>query len=245
MNFQKKELKDFIIAVFVIALVFAFNDGSDVFEWNYWLTNYFNFIFISAIALFINVSAKKIYSNSIGAISTFKLWGMRRINLYKGGKTKGDIYIGIILAMIITLFSAGELFFPIVGITFATVALKSDRAQRKFRQLTDLEFARIHAIGPIASIILALLLSPLKEILFFSSIIKVSYIIGILSLIPLPQLDGFTLLLSSRMLYFFTIVFSVLAWLFAYITNAFSSLTLAFFMATAFALFMYYKGKAH
>ena len=77
--FQKSEIKYFVIAVLVMAFALAFNDGSEVFEWAYWLNNFIMTTLIVGFSFLIHQVAHKLAAQHHGFETEFKLWGIKNL----------------------------------------------------------------------------------------------------------------------------------------------------------------------
>lgn len=141
--------------------------------------------------------------------------------------------------MLVSLLSDGQIFF---AAAFSTVLIVQPglRLGKKYRRLTDYESAKIIIFGPLANILLALILS-LINIPYLKDLIFVNSMIAIFSMMPLPGLAGSSVFFGSRPLYIFGYSFIlVLAILLNFIT-AYAALLIAVISSiTAFVSYMYF-----
>src|SRR3989344_4720656 len=107
MSLSRREIMHFVIASLVLAIVFGFNDGSEKFDFSFWMANFILMLLFSAIALFINILGHKLMAKRLGASAKFELWSMKRFGLQTAQKTGNNIYIGAAIALVLSLFSQG------------------------------------------------------------------------------------------------------------------------------------------
>lgn len=79
--FNKSEIKLLIVSIFVIAFAVGFDDGSTVFQWSYWLKNFFSVLLLAAIALIAHVVAQKVSARINGFEAEYTLWGIQSFGL--------------------------------------------------------------------------------------------------------------------------------------------------------------------
>lgn len=134
--------------------------------------------------------------------------------------------IGIILPLLISFLSDGQIFFA-AAFTTSIIVHKGLRLGKQYRNLTDYESAKIALFGPIANILLATILAifnlaALQELIFVNSMMAT------FTMLPLPGLVGSTVFFGSKPLYVFGYVFIlVLALLLKSFVNPYSALLVA------------------
>jgi len=144
------------------------------------------------------------------------IWGIERFWFSKSSKISKlsflgakfkSFKVGLIIPIIFSILSMGL-------INVATIAhtkikeISSQRAGKKYTHLTDFEVARIHLAGPLACLLLAIVLSPLDS---FNNLVEISKLIAIYSFVPLGNLDGTKILFGSIPLYLFGLIFTILS----------------------------------
>ncbi|MBI5872126.1 hypothetical protein HZB88_03500 [archaeon] len=249
--FRKQEIKPLLIALFVVTLAFAFDDKSETFRWGYWLLNFIKILILVAIAFLVHEMAHKWYAGKLGFSTVFDLWNVKRFSwrlsptfprtFHFGRKayTIHSIPLGIVLSLIITFFSNGALFFIPVSV-YRLVIEKASRIGKRFYQITEYEEARIAMMGPLANILLALILKILNFNGIFDDAILINGLYGLYNMIPLAALDGSKILYGSRLLYVFGAAFILLAFVLLLIANALTALIASLIFAVIAAAVYYY-----
>ncbi len=249
--FTKQEIKPLLIALFVVALAFAFDDKSETFRWGYWLLNFVKILILVAIAFLVHELAHKWYAKSLGFSTLFGLWNVKRFTwrlaptfprtFHFGRKayTIHSIPLGIVLSLLVTFFSNGSLFFIPVSV-YNLVVEKASRIGRRFYQVTEYEEARIAMMGPLANILLALILKILNFNGIFDDAILINGLYAVYNLIPLADLDGSKILYGSKLLYAFGTAFILLAFVLILLGNAFIALVASVIFAVIVAAVYYY-----
>lgn len=209
--FSLKEFRHLIISMFVITLAFAFDDKRPRFELEYWLTNFIYFFFTVAIVMLVYVTSQKLMaykykaniSYRIITISRFWFGPSKRLlpGIFKNFKI--EYPIGVILSLLVTLFTNGKLLFLTMG-SFITDYEKYKRLGFKIAHLTEYETAKIAITGPLIATILALVF---KSIGGFDEIVLVSSLYPLFNMIPLANSDGTKILFGAKYLYFFVLSF--------------------------------------
>ena len=262
--FHKSEIKYFVIAVLVMAFALAFNDGSEVFEWAFWLKNFLMVTLIVGFSFLIHQIAHKLAAQHHGFETEFKLWGIqslkfsaknltraanktfpRTVNIFGKKILVHSFPIGVVLALIITIFSNGMLFFVAVG-QYTLLVKKGLRVGKKYIEVTDYEEAKIALAGPMMHIFLMLIASFFNDLGLFDTFIFVNAMLALFYMIPIHNLDGAKILLGSPVLYLTSLVFMVSFVILAYflspiplvIITGLASLT----VGALFYYHVYFKG---
>lgn len=155
-----------------------------------------------------------------------------------GPLTIKKIPLGFIAPLLVTLFSSGGLFF--VGIISSMYKVNPlYRLGRFFMKLTEFEEAKIAVSGPMANILLAILIKilnlGLNELIFVCSITAICY------MLPFPGLDGAKVFFGSRLLYLFSVVFILLSAFLLNFLNGFLVLILSLLIALIILWHYFYK----
>ncbi len=187
--FSPREIRDLLIAMAVITFAFAYDDKQPTFEVVHWLFNYLKIFGIVALAFFVHESAHKIYGLSIGIRTEYKLWP-----------------IGMYITLLSTLIFQGKIYIIIPGgVTFYHMVIQ--RLGHFRYGLNLLSCGLISAIGPLANLMMATLWETLamNGIFpdFFHLMTFINLYYAVFSMLPLPNLDGITLLAASRLNYVF------------------------------------------
>ncbi|MFH1972824.1 MAG: hypothetical protein ABIJ18_05085 [archaeon] len=224
--FEKKEWFHFIIAVFVMAFAFGFNDGKDEFIFLSWLVNMLWVLLMVFVSFFIYQLAQKTVAKMHGFKTEFKIWGIdnfiwhpfkgvhikkendfpKRFRLFGKDIVINSIPLGIILAIIVTIATNGKLLW--LGISHYDLLIKrSKRLGRKFVNVAGYDEAKIALAGPFAAIVLMVIFKLLNNQGSFDQIIMINTWIAIFNMIPFFQFAGGKVWNGSRVLYVFSAVF--------------------------------------
>lgn len=187
--FSPRELRDLFIAMAVITFAFAYDDKQQTFVLAHWILNYLKIFIIVLIAFFFHESLHKMYGLSIGIRTEYKLWP-----------------IGVYITLLCTFLFQGKLYIIIPGgVTFYHMAVQ--RLGHFRYGLNLLSCGLISASGPLANLVMATFWETLaiNGIFpdFFHQMTFINLYYAVFSMLPLPNLDGITLLAASRMNYVF------------------------------------------
>lgn len=156
----------------------------------------------STIIIFASIFAKKLMAYWLDSDVEHEIWKFSRFGIKPWQHFKNDISAGIVLPLIISLFSLGWLKFS-AFLTYEARALKKRAAKRfgyySFSELTEWHNALIGAAGIIACFLISMIayfISPDLELLA-----KLSAYYALSNILPLPKLDGIQIFFGSRVLY--------------------------------------------
>ncbi len=193
-RFSRRELRDLTIALLVVALAFAYDDGGEVFVLRLWLLNYVKVLFMVFLAFVVHESAHKLLGLALGLRTEYKLWSL-----------------GIYITLISTFLSQGKIYIILPGgVMFFHMTVQ--RLGHFRYGLNLLSSGLISAMGPLSNLIMAtfwetLALAGLAPD-FFHQMTFINLYYAVFSMLPLPNLDGISLFFASRMNYVF--FFSIL-----------------------------------
>lgn len=249
-DYTRKELKSFLIVILVLTFIFGFNDGRATFEMSYWIENLAKVFVIVAIGMFVHDLGHDIISSKEGFNSEFRVWGIKRLGFKEPSYPKTfrlfgrqfhveALPIGIILALLVTFLSNGQLYWAAVS-SFGLVTVKAHRLGRKFVETTDYEDAKIAIAGPMAMMFLAIILKILNGTGIFDKAILIYSVIIVYDMLPLPGLDGFHVLIGSKPLYAFGMAFMVSAVLLVHYLGGIFALLLAALISLAVGISYFY-----
>jgi len=209
---QQKEFFNILAAIIIFTIMISL---SSVIKKDYSFLPW-GFIF-AVIIILINLAAKKLTANYLDSDVEHEIWQWQRYGIKNQQKLKKSVPAGIILPLIISLFSLGSFIF--LGLlTYETRALKSRASKRhgfySFSEMTDSHNALIGAAGIISLIILAIItyLLPIPQ----SGILaKLSIYYAFWNMLPISKLDGTQIYFGSPVLYSIlatiTLIFTALA----------------------------------
>lgn len=162
------------------------------------------FIF-ALIILTISVAAKKFFASLLESDVEHRLWTLERWGLHKQDRFKKPLPIGLVLPIIISLFSFGTA--KLMSLLVYETTPKKTRAVRGFghtsvytyTSMTDWHNALIGSAGIVSVLLLALIayfvpwnIEPLARLATFYAFSN---------LLPLGKLDGTQIFFGSRVLY--------------------------------------------
>ncbi len=243
--FDKKEVGSLVGASLVLGFIFSFNSlTSAEVSISLLIINWLRAFILSFIVYLIYLIANKNAAKLHGARINFKMWTMERYWFNKGAKFSKlkffglnpikSFKAGILVPLIVALFS---------NINFATTAyteiteVVAQRAGKKFKHLTDLEISRIHLAGPLACLLLAIILTPLGS---FNTLAEIAKMVALFSFVPFSKLDGAKILFGSLPLYIFGLGFTITSLLLINILPTAALIFWAFLTALiVFLLYLY------
>lgn len=204
-----QELKAIVIAAFILAIVFGFEDGSSTFELVFWIKNFILQFVMSLIFIMIFVKITKSYSEGKGISTKFSLWHIKRYGLTRSTHfSRSGFPAWLILPALITILSLGKLFFSAVLCPGYTSS-KTGRIGKKFEKPTDRELALISLMGPITLTIIAIFITNINPSLAGISIIPFS--IAFSTMLPLSRLNGTWVFMGAPALYIFSLTAIILS----------------------------------
>ena len=252
--FKNKEVYALVGSIFLLAFIFGFDDGQEVFSFGYWISNFIVMMLFASIALLTREVFRKWYARLHDIDTEYSLWKSGRYWFHKEGEFKKSIKfgkkalinefpVGAVLALILTIGSKGSIFFSAIG-SVKYSAEKGKRAGRKGHLIKEWEEAKIALSASFASVFLIVLFFWLGRLFNrdFGAFIDMNFWILLFNLLPLPGLDGGTLLFKSRYLYVFGVVFCILSY-FLLITGVIWSLVLSFLVALVAAAWYFWKNS--
>jgi len=242
MLFTKSEIKQLIISILVLTFVFAYNDKSSSFYLPFWILNFIKFLIILSISLIFKEFIKKSYANTYGASSEHKIWNMQRIGIRAKQRLKYKIPIGIILPILITIFSLGHLYFPITSESSISSS-KTKRIGRKWIHLPEWEEAKISLMGPFASLFLVFIFKFFSYItpFSFSSIIFVNSLLAVFYMLPFPKIEGGKVFFGSKTYFILAFAFILLSVFLINIAGILETVILSSILALLIALIYFWK----
>ena len=240
-----KELKHVLIIVLVLTIVFAFNDGASTFIFKTWGSNFIYVLILVLITVVVNLFGYKFAAKQYQSKAVYKLWdieqlwfkkkwGIKKLWLKKTLPIKktGNFYFGIILAIIITLMSAGTAFFTAIS-TFSITETK--KLGRRFSKLEESEEGKIALIGLMANVILLMVF----QVLSIDKGVSINSWFILWHILPISDLPGSKIFFSSKTLYIFVIVFFLLFLLLLSVVNLLFAIILAILFTIFIAIFYF------
>ncbi|MFO8016596.1 MAG: hypothetical protein R6U32_05815 [Candidatus Woesearchaeota archaeon] len=190
-GFSPEELRAIAVGVLVIAFVISFNEwGVNEFNLAYGLRNLFNAILIVLLSFLIHISAQRVAGLFSGFLVEYRPW------LY-----------GLGIALILTIVSRGNLWFIAPG-GIAVYHMTGHRLGSFRYGLNFWPLGLTGIAGPIGTVLLAiffkllLYVSPGNVLLQKALVFNIWY--AILTMLPIPPLDGSHMFFASRLFYVFS-----------------------------------------
>jgi Zn-dependent protease len=161
------------------------------------------------IIISVSILSKKITAHLLDADVEHEIWLMKNFGFKKSLQSKKPIPAGLIIPIILSLFSLGIIKFMAV-LTYETRALKHRAAKRfgaySYTEMTDWHNAIIGASGIIFILLLSLMtyLLPFQNIEILS---KLAAFYAFVNILPISKLDGTQIFFGSRILW--AVLFSI------------------------------------
>jgi len=243
-KFDKKELKHIVISIILLGFIFGFDDKMPAFVLSNWISNFIFIALIVAFSLIFHEMAHKFIASRNNAITKYSLWSIDRYGLGRSSKlpakfwgfTVNNIYIGAFIALFLAIVSKGMFIFAAIGQTI----IEPDKIKgigSKYKLLANFEIASIALVGPLASLLLALIFN----ILGFKQGVEVNSLLAIYSMLPLPKLDGINILFNSRFFYIFSFIFILSGIILLQNASSLVSLIISLLIAIIITLIFFYK----
>jgi len=210
-----RELKSSLWIIFVLTLIFGFNDGRDSFVFSSWIHNFFNVFVVVAITIIAHAIGAKLSAGRLGQEAELKLLKIERIkfsffgfrvekNLYwdiLGFKIKG-MPIGAIIGFLMMIISKGTFYFTAVS---TIIVRKIPRLGKGF-ELHESKEALIYSSALIANLILIILFNYFNYP--FGVVVNIYFVLW--NLLPIPGLLGSKIFFNNKPFYIFFLVFAAL-----------------------------------
>lgn len=159
-------------------------------------------LFFSALIILVAIAGKKLMAHLFEMDVEHRIWTWSRWGIRKQDHLKKPMPAGIILPLIVTLFTLGTVKLMTL-LTFETTARKTRAARRfgtyNYVSTTDWHNALVGAAGVISILLLALVnyfVTNNNELLS-----KMATYYAVANLLPLSDLDGTHIFFGSRVLY--------------------------------------------
>ncbi|MDD5182188.1 MAG: hypothetical protein PHC66_03390 [Candidatus Nanoarchaeia archaeon] len=165
-TFTLAEIRDLLISVAVLGIVFSFGDWS--------LKNYLMSIAIVGPALLFHELAHKLMAQKYDLLAVYVMWPT-----------------GIAIALLFSVLTMGNFVFAALGAVMISPAYHT-RLGYRFIGLTSSQLGKISIVGPMTNIVLAIIsyiLLPYSPV-FFAMSAHINIIIALFNCLPIPPLDG-------------------------------------------------------
>ncbi len=198
LRFSKQELSTIVIATLITGFIFSFRDwGDTTFNLSIGLTNLLLTIIIVFISIIFKLTCQKLYALSTGYKAEFKVW-----------------WAGLIIALVFTFITVGRVPLVLIGTIVTTFMVKQRLGEFRYAHNYE-ENAMAAQWGVYGALIMAMIfgvgLLYFPESYFFNMGVFFNLVMAVCALIPIPQLDGLTIIWGSKLYYIIGIVASILA----------------------------------
>jgi len=203
LSISLNELKHSIWIIFILTLVFGFNDGMETFVLSSWIYNLFTIFILVSISIFANIISAKITAMHFGEEAQLRILGINKGFNLLGYKIK-SIPLAPIIALILIIASRGVIYFT--SIFTIEVSKKSSFG----KALHESKEALIYFWALIANLSLIIIFYYLN----IESGVMINTWILIWNILPIPGFIGSRIFFNNKTLYAFFLVFAVLLMIF-------------------------------
>jgi len=242
MELTKKETQRIIIAAFIAAFVFSFNEwGIEKFNAAIGVKNLILAFVFCLVIYFFHAIVQKLTAEFYEYKIEFTLIDLKR--KIKELRRGVSIPIGPIITLLVTFISNGNFFFIILT-SFEHLQKKEFRIGRRWTNIIEFEEAQIGLSGPLSQILLLIvfkILTPLSPV--FQKGMFIASTIAIFNMLPIPKVDGARIFFGSLPLYITSLVFIVVFIVLIFQLSILQTLILAFIFAFVIGLVYLFKSK--
>lgn len=228
---QKKELLNelvvLIIASLFIGLILAIKVSWPIITIE--TTDFLWMFLFSLLIFFVFIGTQKLVAYSLECKTTSKLLSFRRYGFKPESKFSFDFPAWLVLPILLVLINLKWL-----AVLDFDVEPKPSHLKRRWSNITESDIGKIAIAGPFAIIILGIIFKIFAQINLAFLCIWFAF----LALIPIGL--GFKLLNSSRILWFFSFIFSLALLLLIKLTSTLATIVIALILA-AFITILYYS----
>lgn len=247
-SFTKKEISNLLLSALILGIVFGFDDGRAVFIPRLWFANYMLMSSLSLVALTVMVLSHKWAAGRYNMNAEYSIWnisrfGFRDYQYIHKNKFINKIPLGIILPLIVAIFTEGKMWFAAVGMML-TSTKSEHRMGRKWIHAPEYEEARTAFAGPMATMIFMILLG-----LFFENtgtdvwktLIFINMILLLSNMLPFPHLAGGRMLYTSFYLFIFCLALAAGISILLLFIPTIPALVSALFLAIVTVIAVFFK----
>jgi len=241
-----EELRDSIWVIVILAIIFGFNDSSEVFTWGAWLSNLLRVLVLCAITIFVHVVCAKLAANHFDQKAELRIWGINRLKFrFLGTRVNMEVkwnilgfkinYLpfGAMIGFLLTLMSMGTFYFTAIS---TIVIDKINRIGGEF-YLREKNEALIYFWSLVGNLGLVALFG----LLGITQGVAIGSYFVLWNLLPISDLLGAKIFFNNRILYVFFLVFSLLFLLLFGLVNIFWTIIICLFFAFMLALWYFFK----
>lgn len=194
---NSREIRDIIVAIIVLGIILSIG-----YKFNVTATSIPKYILFAAMIIIVSITAKKLIAFSLDSDVEHETWKFSRYGLKPHQHFEKEVPAGIILSIILSIFSMGALKFMSL-LTYETRALKHRAAKRfgyySYTEMTDWHNGLIGAAGIVAVLLLSIItyfIAGSNDYLW-----RFAAYYAFWNMIPISKLDGTQIFFGSKILY--------------------------------------------
>ena len=226
-----KELKNSLFVIFLLTLIFGFNDKQNIFVLNSWLRNLLLVFALVGITVLVHLFSAKISANFLGQEAELKVLSAKVPKFIS--KKSVSFPLASIFGFLLTLISLGNLYFTAIF----TIAVKKIPRLGKGFELYEKKESLIYFWALMGNLILIIIFN----LIHFKMGVLINTWFLIWNLLPIPGLVGSRLFFNNKELYIFFVVLFVLIVFFIGKINLILLLILSIIIAFFVMLFWFFK----
>ncbi|UZE93785.1 MAG: hypothetical protein IB618_03390 [Candidatus Pacearchaeota archaeon] len=229
-----KEITIIVLASLFLGFVLALNVSLPMISFE--PDDFFIYFLLSLAILGIFVLAQKATADYLDCKIRIKLLSFRKYwfrPLREGAKAEFPFEFPAWLALPLILVIITNGFFKWLAILNFDIEPKPSRVRRRWEELTEADIGKIALSGPIAVLILGLII----RVAGYNEFAMICAWLAFLTLIPIGL--GFKILNSTRVTWFFAFIFSLFILLLMNLTNTFATIIIALLLAAIITIAYY------
>ncbi|MDO8628726.1 MAG: hypothetical protein Q7R56_03155 [Nanoarchaeota archaeon] len=226
--FEKKELIAFVVGAVLLGLLAGFDDGRPVFVVDFWVVHVVLVILLAFVLLLLYTMAQRLVAQKFGAVVEKSLWVLHRYGFKPKKHSKKGVPLWLVIPVVFFLIS--RLVFAGV-LSSLVVTVPRLRVGHKNPGVNEFERAGILLAGPFAMVVLTIILMGFEPSPLVLAARVLAMSLAISNLLPLPNLDGLSILLGSLPLYMFSVIVLVVMLIMVLYTSVVAALALAVILA--------------
>ena len=223
----------------ILGFIFGFDDGRPSFNISLYLMDIIKFIIISLAMLYLYTKIQEFFAKKNGAIAKLTLWNAKGFKI-PFGKQRRTLPLWIIIPIIISLISKGQLYFAGI-LTTEITEIQKYRLGRKYKKLTEFERAKILVSAPLILSAISLVSFP-----FIKDFSLVASMIAVFSMLPLPKLAGADIFFGSKPSYIISTTFILAVAIFIKLLSPLAAMLIAMIIASVAVItysYIFYKKR--
>ncbi|MEM4282324.1 MAG: hypothetical protein QXU88_00845 [Candidatus Woesearchaeota archaeon] len=187
-GFSKEELKDFFVVILVLAFIASFNEwGEEVFDFGVGIKNFVISLVVVALSVGLHHLAQRWWADREGLIPEHRVW-----------------WFGLLIGLLLVFFSNGKIKWYAATALYLRHTLSRIGRVPYYPKATQIGIVTL--MGLLANAVLVLLArvgQPLLGQALANKLFYFNILFALLSLLPIPPLDGSRVFFASRPIYVF------------------------------------------